>query len=127
VSRSLSGFAVVCVLISLPFLAWGAWDWRQEHRAAEITQNLPIYPGAELIRGADDYLAYQLPPGTPRATVERFYNRQMEGWERPDDSCPGFRRDGALVLVDVEAAYLSVLVKPRGAGECDEWSWFVHS
>jgi hypothetical protein len=131
VSRSLSGFALALVLISVPFLAWGAYDRWYYLSTEEIAAEVPAYPGAVLVEDHGGYLAYRLPRATPRDAVRRFYARAMpEIWSRPDGDCEGFTRRGGLVMAGVDvfdARLLNVLIKRKGAGECREYSSFLHS
>jgi hypothetical protein len=108
--------------------------------AEAIADGLPVYPGARLVdRGSqryddwsrDVYLTYDLPPGTTRSEVDRFYGERMEAsWKRPEGGCEGFTRDGALVMAGVDVfdrTVLNVLVASDGADACDERASFLHS
>jgi hypothetical protein len=108
--------------------------------AEAIADHLPVYPGARLMdRSAqryddwsrDVYLTYDLPPATTRSKVDRFYRERMESsWKRPDRSCEGFTRDGALVMAGVDIfdrTVLNVVVASHGAGSCDEFASVLHS
>jgi hypothetical protein len=90
--------------------------------AEAIADDLPVYPL---------YLTYDLPPGTTRSKVDRFYRERMESsWKRPDRSCEGFTRDGALVMAGVDIfdrTVLNVVVASHGAGSCDEFASILHS
>ena len=108
--------------------------------AEAIADELPVYPGARLVDRSsqryddwsrDVYLTYDLPPGTTRSEVNRFYRERMApSWKRPDGSCEGFTRDGALVMAGVDVfdrTVLNVLVASDGADSCDERASFLHS
>jgi hypothetical protein len=131
VSRSLAGFAVVLVVISAPFLAWGAYDRWYYLSTEEIAAELPTYPGAVLLTSDSEYLAYRLPGATPRENVRRFYLRAMpESWSRPDRDCEGFTRRGGLVMAGVDVfdrRLLKVLIERKGGGDCADYSSFLHS
>jgi hypothetical protein len=108
--------------------------------AEAIADDLPVYPGARLVHRStqryDDwsrniYLTYDLPSGTTRSEVDRFFRERMEAsWKRPDAGCEGFTRDGALVMAGVDVfdkTVLNVVVASDGAAACDEFASILHS
>ena len=134
-SRSLTGFAMVIALISLPFLAWGAWEEWFERDNREIASDLPVYPEARLIRESESLgsldLTFQLPRGTSPAEVEAFYRERLGAdWRLPGLECPGFRQGDELLLMRVyspDYRTLGMLINNEAADDCDEYSWFVYS
>jgi hypothetical protein len=135
VSRSFSGFAVVALLISLPFLAWGAWEKWFERQNDEIARELPVYPNARLVGKNESLgslsLVFELPRGASPAEVDAFYRERLgRDWDVPDRDCVGFRRGDDLLMFRIDSSdyrSLGVLINTEAADDCEEYAWFVHS
>ena len=112
-------------------LAGAGWKWYDTPSAAEVHDDLPVYPGARLFRRTDEELHYRLPRPATLAAVHGFYARRLDGWKEATE-CPemGFQRERTLMLVGTDTfdrRHLKILIKPGAAGECDTWSWFIYS
>jgi hypothetical protein len=119
------------VVVIAAVIVGAGWKWYETPDAAEVRRDLPIYPGAEFVQQTDDVLYYRLLRPANREAVQAFYKRRLEGWKAAGD-CPdiGFERERTLLLVGpdgINPRRLNVLVKPGGAGDCEEWAWFIYS